>query len=157
MTDDKRRQLADPKAALDFMFGGNARFTLKSGKTGQRVTYKVMVSDDNPSIFFVYYLTGSDNENDYTYLGMVKTDPFGRPVFTLTRKSKLKTDSSPVKALCWVLGHLTATTPVFPNHLEFWHEGRCCRCGRTLTVPESIESGMGPECAKRREVQHAAA
>jgi hypothetical protein len=28
-----------------------------------------------------------------------------------------------------------------------WHEGRCGRCGRKLTVPESIESGFGPECA----------
>lgn len=25
--------------------------------------------------------------------------------------------------------------------------GRCCRCGRKLTVPSSIEMGMGPECA----------
>ena len=27
-----------------------------------------------------------------------------------------------------------------------WHEGRCGRCGRKLTVPESIEAGYGPEC-----------
>jgi hypothetical protein len=30
--------------------------------------------------------------------------------------------------------------------LEFWHEGRCGRCGRRLTVPDSIASGYGPEC-----------
>lgn len=32
---------------------------------------------------------------------------------------------------------------------EVWHEGRCGRCGRKLTVPESIETGIGPDCAKR--------
>jgi hypothetical protein len=29
-----------------------------------------------------------------------------------------------------------------------WHEGSCARCGKKLTVPESIESGFGPECVK---------
>jgi hypothetical protein len=33
-----------------------------------------------------------------------------------------------------------------PSGWEFRHEGRCGRCGRTLTVPESIDSGFGPEC-----------
>jgi predicted metal-dependent hydrolase len=28
------------------------------------------------------------------------------------------------------------------------HEGKCGRCGRLLTVPSSIESGIGPECSK---------
>lgn len=32
--------------------------------------------------------------------------------------------------------------------VEIWHEGKCGRCGRQLTVPESIESGFGPECVK---------
>jgi hypothetical protein len=28
-------------------------------------------------------------------------------------------------------------------------EGRCCRCGRELTVPASIHAGMGPDCAEK--------
>jgi hypothetical protein len=32
------------------------------------------------------------------------------------------------------------------NAVEFWHEGKCGRCNRKLTVPSSIESGFGPEC-----------
>lgn len=35
---------------------------------------------------------------------------------------------------------------VIPPSLEVWHEGRCGRCGRALTVPESIASGIGPVC-----------
>jgi hypothetical protein len=38
-----------------------------------------------------------------------------------------------------------------PKGLKVHHEGRCCRCGRKLTVPESIETGLGPECASRLE------
>lgn len=26
-------------------------------------------------------------------------------------------------------------------------EGRCCRCGLTLTVPASLHAGLGPDCA----------
>jgi hypothetical protein len=29
------------------------------------------------------------------------------------------------------------------------NEGRCCRCGRELTVPASIHAGMGPDCAEK--------
>ena len=34
------------------------------------------------------------------------------------------------------------------NGFEIMHEGRCCRCNRTLTHPDSIKTGIGPECAK---------
>jgi len=33
--------------------------------------------------------------------------------------------------------------------LEIWHEGRCGRCNRKLTVPASIALGIGPECGQR--------
>lgn len=35
-----------------------------------------------------------------------------------------------------------------PAALEVWHEGRCCRCCRVLTVPASVEMGYGPDCAE---------
>lgn len=34
------------------------------------------------------------------------------------------------------------------GRIEVWHEGRCGRCARRLTVPESILIGIGPECAE---------
>jgi hypothetical protein len=36
--------------------------------------------------------------------------------------------------------------------MELWHEGRCGKCGRALTVPESIESGLGPVCESREAI-----
>jgi hypothetical protein len=41
-------------------------------------------------------------------------------------------------------------TGVLGRLLEVWHEGRCGRCGRALTVPESVERGIGPECWELR-------
>lgn len=34
----------------------------------------------------------------------------------------------------------------FPSGVEVRHDGRCSRCGRALTDPESIDVGMGPIC-----------
>jgi len=30
--------------------------------------------------------------------------------------------------------------------LNFFHEGKCGKCGRKLTTPESIKNGFGPTC-----------
>ena len=50
-----------------------------------------------------------------------------------------------VQAFIWFLNRIEADKPT--DGFEFWHEGKCGRCGRKLTVPESIEAGIGPECA----------
>lgn len=144
-------QLWDANAALEFMLGGNARFTLRSKKTQTRYTYRVRAPkyDLSGSKYFVSYLTGSDNENDYAYIGKIEHNKF-----RLTKASKLLLDSAPIKAITWTLEQLAKRT--MPDQLEMWHEGHCGRCGRTLTVPESIASGFGPECMKRREGKHAA-
>ena len=39
---------------------------------------------------------------------------------------------------------------LLPAEIEVWHEGACCYCGRKLTVPASIELGIGPDCAEER-------
>lgn len=61
----------------------------------------------------------------------------------LTKASKMNAESAPVKAMQFALAH-----PEAPG-LQIFHEGRCGRCGRVLTVPESVETGFGPECAGR--------
>ena len=53
------------------------------------------------------------------------------------------------QAFAWFLASLSRPGTELPEQLEFWHAGRCGRCGRRLTVPASIASGFGPECAGR--------
>jgi len=41
------------------------------------------------------------------------------------------------------------TQPLIDKGFALHHEGKCGRCGRKLTVPLSIETGIGPECASK--------
>lgn len=145
-----RRQITDPAKIREFALAGDARLTLESAKTGQRYTFRIAPPDlkpgeSAPSIWFASLLTGSDNEGDYSYFGNIKLRQAGH-FFEVGRKSRLQAESAPVKAFAWfwsnlMKGHVSDT-------LRVWHEGRCCRCGRALTVPSSIENGVGPECVK---------
>jgi len=93
-------------------------------------------------VFFVSLLSGSSNEEDFSYLGIIpKDDPLS---FRLTAKSRAGEQAQSVVAFRWFWKQITAGR--LPGSMSVWHEGRCGRCGRTLTVPESIASGFGPEC-----------
>jgi hypothetical protein len=91
-------------------------------------------------------LTGSDNETSYTWLGRVSRDIFwiGRK---FPRPGDISRDAPCAKAFEWAWRQLVRGA--IPEQLEIWHEGRCGRCGRKLTVPESVAAGFGPECAGR--------
>lgn len=129
-------------AFKQFALAGNARFTLVSKKTQKRFTFRVRhPGDDRP--WFVSLLTGSDNESDYTFFGTIFPDGS----FRHSKKSSISALASSVIAFTWFWRHLEGDAfDLLPPQVEVHHEGRCGRCGRALTVPESIESGFGPEC-----------
>jgi len=128
--------------ALTFMTAGNATITLVSVKTGTRFTYKFRKAEDSPTIF-ISLLNGPDNEADYKYLGRIADRLWiGRRV---PKPGDISPDAPSAKALAWAWAALNRGE--IPSQLEIWHEGRCGRCNRKLTVPSSIASGMGPECA----------
>ncbi len=135
---------------LNLIFAGNARFTIRSKSTGVRFTYRIKHAEaEGPykAKYFVSLLSGPDNENSYTYMGMVTED---RSAYLHDRKNRIKESAPSVAAFKWFFQHLTAGRESnILNQADIFHEGRCCRCGRVLTVPESIESGIGPECASK--------
>jgi hypothetical protein len=120
-----------------FATAGKAIFTIQSGKTGARYTYRINKAEDK-DVWFVSTLTGPCNTSDYTYIGMIGTS--GQ--FYRTKGSKVTEDAPSFKAFDWFWKRVEN----LPEVVSVYHEGRCGRCGRTLTVPESIESGFGPEC-----------
>jgi len=143
-----RKQIKDANHIKDYIFAGNATFTVVSGKTGTRFTYKISRAkgdnDDRP--YFVMVLTGSNNEGDYTYAGFIPADDLTKII--RGRKGRLDSKAPSIVALSWVL-RAAAQKPEALANIEFWHEGKCGACGRKLTVPESIDSGLGPVCAGR--------
>ena len=132
------KMIQDPNRALTLLLAGNARFTLVSPKTGTRFTYRVKASDDG-RVWFVSLMQGSSNEDSFRYMGIID----GQKRFRQTGKSRIGPDAPSVKAFTFTFQWLLAGQ----LSVEFWHEGKCCRCGRTLTVPASIELGIGPDCA----------
>jgi hypothetical protein len=134
-----------------FVTAGNATFTVESPKSGHR-TYKVTRKEAKggmPEMFFVALLTGSNNETDYTYVG--KLNKFTGQVEP-TKASTWTTAQTPAHVL--LLNRILARVwcddhQAFEQHgYRVYHVGKCGRCGRPLTVPASIKSGIGPECAK---------
>lgn len=133
-----------------FITAGNAIFTI-SQADGTRHTFRVQKRDANkqyPETYFVSLLTGPDNTSDYSYLGIMNPSDF---TVRTTAKSCQRADSMPVRALQRVLCRVRAgeLDKVRAAGWDVRHAGRCCRCARLLTTPESVDSGVGPECAEK--------
>ena len=139
-------QLVEPLAVGRFLLAGNAVFTLRSRKTGARYTYRVSHKKGG-DVSFVSLLVGSDNTRDYAYMGMLPDDKPTALRGVGKGKSCSSADAHSARAFQYLLDSIVKGS--IPDALEVWHEGRCGRCGRKLTVPESIETGLGPECADK--------
>lgn len=135
------------ESALEFITAGKAIFTLRSIESGNRFTYKVMtppdVSKENAHVLWLMVLTGCNNESDYTYAGCLRKN--NDQWEYRAGKTKIKPTAPSLVAFTFVFGRLLKGAVM--NKLEIWHEGKCCRCGRKLTTPESVANGIGPECA----------
>ena len=127
-----------------FVMGSHAKFTLESNRTGEYFTYKVWASTETGPRF-VSVLSGPD---EWTYVGMLlpKEDKTIQLCFT---KKSIKQVTTSARTLTWFLRHLNAGNIGKLAQVQFLHSGKCCRCGRTLTTPESIAAGIGPVCAAR--------
>ena len=135
--------MEDAKSAFDYVCGGRGKFTMVSTKTGKRFTYRAKQYTDNEkkrTPVFISVLNGSDNTSDYRYIGFIVKSNVG---LNAGKKGLPMADS--YRALDWALKHMANGN--MPEGLEFYHSGSCGKCGRELTVPESIVRGMGPVCA----------
>lgn len=146
-------QFTDAVALRSFLLAGRAILTVRSRASGVRFTLKFTrpdpKRDERPRAgeppVWVSVLTGPDNGADYAYLGTVWPQA-GALVYRLGTKSRIDADAPSQRAVRWFLGLLQRNPDLLFEQADVWHEGRCGRCGRQLTVPESIVSGFGPEC-----------
>ena len=53
----------------------------------------------------------------------------------------------------WIVSRLARGEDI-SGKVTIRHEGRCGRCGRKLTTPASIDTGIGPVCAERMGIPH---
>lgn len=124
-----------------YILGGKAKITLVSTKSGCRFTFRIRAKEveENRTLYFVSVLTGPENTSDFSFLGTI----FNGERYAHGSRSKIAPDAPSAKAFSWLWSHLAS------EDVEVWHSGRCGRCNRELTTPESIERGIGPVCAGR--------
>jgi len=130
------------KDALEYMLAGKSIFTLQNSTNGNRYTFKIKKLK-NKDLWFVSVLTGNNNENDYTFLGTIFYSN-NKYNYKHSLKSRATKDAVSVKVITWFLEKIQVNK--VPDFIKFYHMNHCGRCGRTLTVPESVTSGYGPEC-----------
>lgn len=141
-----------------YVLAGRSVFTLVSRSTGQHRTYRVKLkkyADPQRGPYFVSSRDEADAHLDekakWHFLGTFwLLDRQGReqPTFAVSPKSDVPKESQTMRGIVWFLAHLFTDTHKL-GQVQFMHEGRCGRCGRELTDPESIQSGLGPECRRK--------
>ncbi len=112
-----------------------------------RITYKA-ANGKFAETYFVQLLTGPDNTSDFSYLGRLNAET---GEVTLSTKSCAGEGSYAARIVRRVLACYwdNQQDKIVTSGFDIHHEGRCCRCGRVLTHPDSVRSGVGSECAKR--------
>lgn len=134
------------EAVRTYLFAGHATVTVVSKATGARRTFKLRAVEDKPGCFFASLLAGPDNTGDFRYLGFL----FPRGGSLAVKPNRQGWAADALAVLGWLLRQVESGGANL-GQAEVWHTGTCGRCGRTLTVPESIASGIGPVCEGRAE------
>ena len=134
----------------EFILAGNALFTLKSLVSGKHYTFKVQQAAKwsaalnkavpvSPPAWHVKVLNGPDNSRNYRAIGLLRNGVFAYRLSDRERNS--------ASAFNWFWRMLNeGSEERFVAQCQFNHAGRCGRCGRLLTTPESVAAGIGPEC-----------
>ena len=140
-------QLSSTVIAKKYLLAGNAYTTLVSKKTGARFTFRVQqgkakTENDKPP-HFVALLNGPENGSDYAFLGTI----FEGGTYRHGARSRVSPESPSAKAFAWVWSRVMSGNEAVLADVEIWHSGRCAKCGRLLTTPDSVERGIGPVCA----------
>lgn len=120
-------QVPDGTYSVKFADGSHRTLKVKTNKPDARFA---------PGETVVSYLDGPDNWSNYTGFGFLTA---GR----LNVWKRFQADSTLVEAVKVLIADPKAAAGAYGIE-----SGRCGLCGRQLTVPESIEAGIGPVCAK---------
>lgn len=141
-----------PKSLFkDFFYAGKAEFTAHNEHTGNRVTFYVTKSNNKgyrEDVYFVSCRVLGDHQNGKVFVGTI----FNKTYFSHSKKSPLRSEHYAVRAVQWFIDNFKELENM--EYFKIYHVGNCCKCGRKLTVPDSIASGFGPDCIKSIRTKH---
>jgi len=150
---------------LAFLHAGKCWVSLEDILTGERFTYSVVqkvkkgfVPDPKKPgqkvytiverfpFWFVSLQVGAIGEAHPKYLGVIEPAK-GFRTTTKTAANKLATAAN-INMFGDVLRDLSAGLDR-AHQVRIWHCSRCGHCGRALSVPSSIATGLGPDCMEK--------
>lgn len=73
--------------------------------------------------------------------------------FVVPRKVTMDPQAESIRGFRWLFSALQAGRDL-TGKVTIRHAGSCGRCGRTLTVPASLDSGIGPVCADKMGIPY---
>ncbi len=133
----------DLQTVTDFMFAGRAMITVVSKKTGERITYKLKKSKESDKYPVCYWITARI-AHSFERIGRLNKNGH----FSTTRDTADMETTPEFQGFKWLMKQLLEHKTM-PTQAEIWHEDACGRCGRALSDPQSILTGIGPECRKK--------
>jgi len=129
----------------------NGSITIQNTKTGEHRTFQIRTAGEKSKLAgkrLVSLLVGPENTRDYQ--GFAFVDENGIRVWRTKVGAPGKPSAFDVYAnMIWSLAKFGENSPWHQRGYTMACERKCMRCNRKLTHPESIESGIGPECAGR--------
>lgn len=147
--EENRCKLTNSNEIMTYCLGGKGVVTLES-PSGVHHTY-FFKRPNNKDVFpddtiFVYAVHNEKGILKHFYIGMMENTHF-----RLTRNSRFADYTEIVKGAFFIDRMMHNQKLVDTTPMSLYHEGMCCVCGRQLTNPKSIKSGVGPKCRKHIE------
>lgn len=114
-----------------------APITVKSKVSGKDYTFKLARKFFKERDYL--HIKVETQYLDFKYLGYYRDGK-------IIKKGEV-VDTPSAIAIGWVLRNIDNNRlDVVQNGVEIMHDGKCIKCGKTLTDAESIEIGLGPIC-----------
>lgn len=130
-----------------FILAGKAYFTIQNKETNNHLTYRINICKDNEKENKFYFVGVCSRYEGYSYIGNLYASK-DETNYRFVPSKKIKNNPLSVKVFNVILDRYINKNNPHPN-ISFYHHNKCGKCGRTLTTPESIKSGIGPTCASR--------
>ena len=141
------RSNVNPLTLPTLFFAGRAVLTFQNQKTSNHITVSVKQARDKNDrkvklpIFFVNISLLGDKEQGMVFAGTIYQD-----TATARLARGLDANSQVAKVFGWIINATRNPRLLREQGVSLLHEGKCARCGLSLTNPLSIERGLGDDC-----------
>ena len=142
--------LIDQTKALQFILAGKSLFTVENKVSKKRFTFLVQKAKSPSGDKQMYFCKCCDSNGSYRFFGTIIQNTITKQVYFKysAKADQLPQDTIAVVAFDHIINKIFSLNK-FNTNMNVWHRGLCCRCGKVLRTPESIQLGIGPECIKK--------